>query len=70
MKAFLMGQVHDEILVEFHKKLRKEVQELVVEACKNPDLSDYGLDPFPIKLRGSVGIGKNWLSTKKNEIKF
>jgi uracil-DNA glycosylase family 4 len=69
MKSFLIGQVHDETVKDVLKKEKKEVIEIVKEVYSNPPLKDYGVEPFPIKIRGEIEMGPNWLE-KKEVVKF
>ncbi len=57
LKARLILQVHDELILEAPKKEAKEVQQLVQELME----SAYQLDP-PLKVE--VGVGPNWDAVK------
>ncbi len=57
LKARLILQVHDELILETPKKEAKEVQQLVQELME----SAYQLDP-PLKVE--VGVGLNWDAVK------
>lgn len=60
----IIGNVHDELVIETHDlKVKKYVGELG-EIASNLPLKDYGVDPFPIKLKGEIEVGKNWLELK------
>jgi DNA polymerase-1 len=57
LKAQLILQVHDELILEAPKKEAKEVEQLVRELMENA----YRLDP-PLKVE--VGVGQNWDQVK------
>jgi DNA polymerase-1 len=57
LKARLILQVHDELILEAPKKEAGEVEELVRELMENA----YQIDP-PLKVE--VGVGSNWDAVK------
>lgn len=69
MKSFLIGQVHDETVKDVLKKEKSDVIEIVKEVYANPPLKEYGVDNFPIKIRGDIEMGPNWLE-KAETISF
>lgn len=60
-EVLIIGNLHDEIVKESPVKRKKEVIEAVKEVFSNPPLKEYGVKPFPIKLKGESKVGKNWL---------
>lgn len=61
INSFIIGQIHDEIVCEIDKKKKKAFIELVSTVFSNPPLKEYGLEPFPVKMRGETEIGENFL---------
>lgn len=68
--GWLLGNVHDETINEAIGDKNREVMiEHLIETYKRPDFKDYGVNDFPIPLRGELKIGKNWFKAEK-QIKF
>lgn len=69
-RVIMLGNVHDETITETRKKYKKEVIEHIIEVYKDPPFEDYGLEPFPIQLRGDMKIGTSWFSEDLEVISF
>lgn len=61
LNSFIVGTIHDEIVSEVDKKKKREFCELVKGVFSNPPLKEYGLEPFPVRMRGETEIGENFL---------
>ncbi len=69
-KAIMLGNIHDETITETRKKLKKEVVPWIIEVYKKPPFEDYGLEPFPVDLRGEMKIGVSWFNEDLEVIEF
>lgn len=66
--AQLIGNVHDEVVIESMNHYKQETIELVSSVYAKPPLEEYGLEPFPVPLRGEIEIGKNWFALKEKVV--
>lgn len=60
LPAFMVGFVHDSIMVEAREDVVDEVAEIIRTAMENPMLDVLGLN-LPVPLKADVEIGDNWL---------
>lgn len=58
--AFLIGFVHDSMLVECRAELADEVKALVKQTMEHPDLERIGIKSIPVPLVADVKAGSNW----------
>lgn len=69
-RAIMLGNVHDETITEVRKKLKKEVVSWIIDVYRRPPFEDYGLEPFPVALRGEMKIGTSWFNEDLEIIEF
>lgn len=65
----MIGNVHDEIVFESNNRYFPDLVDLISSVYSYPPFEDYGLSPFPLKLKGDIKRGDNWFE-QKEKIKF
>jgi len=59
LDSYIIGFVHDSVLLEASERHLAQVVEVVRRCMENPDLSEFGLT-LPVPLVADIKVGKTW----------
>lgn len=62
--AFVIGFVHDAILVVNRKSVHDEIHAIIRNAMENPALDRVEIDPIPVPLVADIASGPSWAKAK------